>query len=182
VNLCIACHPAPSGPSITDWIIAITGVLVAIGTIGAVVVALFQIRRQERRSLIVSCSAAFAAITAGQVVGLVVLTATNNGSRPVKITQAYLQTEDGQMIFVDFTNLHGQPPQLLIDGESFSVSWEQDRLEAIAAQESAGRYLYAFFTDSVGRIYPAPMPGIEKVSRRLVRRPWKKEISWVPTS
>lgn len=40
-----------SGPSTTDWIIAVSGVFAAIGTVGAVIVALWQVLKQNKPSL-----------------------------------------------------------------------------------------------------------------------------------
>lgn len=44
-----------SGLTTTDWISAVTTVFAAFGTIGAVVVALWQILRQGRRKVVVQC-------------------------------------------------------------------------------------------------------------------------------
>jgi hypothetical protein len=73
-------------PSITDWITAIATVFAAVGTVGAVAVALWQIQRQGRRSLVVKCS--LAVIADAQNIHTIALRGTNNGARPIKLTMA----------------------------------------------------------------------------------------------
>jgi hypothetical protein len=85
------------GPTTTDWITAIAAVFAAVGTVGAVVVALWQTRRQGRRKLVVRCSQA----VIGDIENINVLTlrGTNDGPRPVKLTMAYVMTDDGRQVY-----------------------------------------------------------------------------------
>lgn len=149
----------------------------AVGTVGAVVVALRQISRQERRSLHVDCRQAIASPANGITVNLVTLRGTNDGFRPVKITQAYIQTDDGRMIVAPLSGYGDSLPKLLLDGESVEVAWEWETLNKARTEQGFSRYLYAFFTDTVGRVYVAPYPGIEK---RRVGPPWRRRTVWEP--
>lgn len=169
--------PFENGPNITDWIIAISGIFAAIGTVGAVIVALRQIRRQERRRLHVECRLAITEPTPGNYLNVVALRGTNEGQRPIKVTQAYMQTDDSRMIFAHFTPWSDSLPKLLLDGESVEVGWEADKLEKAKADEGFKHYLYGFFTDTVGRVYPGAYPGV-KVRRRGL--PWKRHVEWEP--
>lgn len=71
-----------TGPSTTDWISAIATVFAAIGTVGAVAVALWQILRQGRRNVIVRCSQAV--IGDVETIHALSVRATNDGPRPVR--------------------------------------------------------------------------------------------------
>jgi hypothetical protein len=166
-----------AGPSLTDWIIAVSGVFAAVGTVGAVVLALSQTRRQGRRSLIVECRQGIAAISAVEAVPLIVLRATNDGPRPIKVVQAYVQTDDSRKIVSPFTRFGEQLPQLLLDGESVEIAWEATRLEESRVTEGVPHYLFAYFVDTVGRVYPAPYPGVDKVTSGP---PWKRRVTWKP--
>jgi hypothetical protein len=163
--------------SVTDWITSVAGVFAAVGTVGAVIVALRQIRRQERHSLNVWCSAAIASPQTGETVDLIALRGTNDGFRPIKITQAYIQTDDSRMVFAHTTPWSDQLPMLLLEGESIEVSWERAGLEQSRQDLGFAHYLFAFFTDTVGNVYAAPYPA---VTRRHVGPPWKRRLRWDP--
>lgn len=168
-----------AAPTTTDWITAIATVFAATGTVGAVIVALQQIRRQERRHLTVHCRPAVAAPDPATAVQLVTLRATNDGLRPVKISQAYVQTDASTKVFARLTSWSASLPILVLPGESIEVSWARDDLEQTKKREGFHRYLFAFFEDTVGHIYPAPYPGIEQRPRGP---PWKRRDEWLPQS
>jgi hypothetical protein len=87
--------------STTEWITAVASVFAAVGTVGAVIVALWQVSRQGRRSLDVRCSSAV--IGEAIPIHVVALRGTNDGSRPIKLTMAYLMTSDGRQVYSPFT-------------------------------------------------------------------------------
>ena len=92
----------PSNPAnVTDWITAVAGIFAAVGTVGAVIVALWQIRAQARRQLDVSCSLAIMVPDADPV-DVLALRATNIGFRAIKLTQAYLLTDDNRHVLSPF--------------------------------------------------------------------------------
>lgn len=154
-------------PNVTDWITAIAAVFAAVGTVGAVAVALRQIARQERRVLTVHCS--HAVIADVQNVHALALRATNDGFRPVKITGAHLQTDDNRHVFAHLTPHSSNLPVVLYDGESVEVFWPQEALEDVQQKEGFGHYLYAFFSDAAGNDYRAAYPGVA-VKRKGLRR------------
>jgi hypothetical protein len=164
--------------SVTDWITAMATVFAAIGTVGAVIVALGQTRRQERRSLHVECRLAVASPVEGMAVNLVTLRGTNDGHRPIKVTQAYIQTDRALKIFAVPTPWSDQLPKLLLEGESVEVSWDRDKLEQAKSEQGFSRYLYGFFTDTIDGVYPGAYPGVD---RKRVGPPWKRRIEWEPS-
>lgn len=153
-------------PTITDWITASATVFAAVGTVGAVVVALWQVLRQSKRNLIVKCSSAVTGDP--QFSRVIAVSGTNDGQRPIKLDMAYLQAEDGRQIVGRFTPFSDKLPAVLVDGESVTVFWSQDDLSEIAERESVN-YLYAYFTDALGQVYSAPYPGVV-VKRKGLRR------------
>lgn len=154
-------------PSITDWITAIATVFAAVGTVGAVAVALWQIQRQGRRSLVVKCS--LAVIADAQNIHTIALRGTNNGARPIKLTMAYLMSQDGRQIVSPFLPHGDRLPKVLLDGESVDVFWDQSNLQQVKESEGVD-FLYAFFMDVLGNVYKAPFPGVAVKRRGLWRR------------
>lgn len=154
-------------PTITDWIIAVASVFAAVGTVGAVIVALWQILHQGARSLVVKCSGAVIGDT--PAVRALALRGTNDGSRPINLTMAYLMTKDGQQIISPFLRYSDQLPKVLLEGESVDVFWSQDNLVQVKDNESV-EYLYAFFMDVLGNVYKAPYPGVTTKRKGLRRQ------------
>lgn len=150
-----------AGPSTTDWITAIATAFAAVGTVGAVVVALRQSFNQGQRKLMVRCSQAI--IGDVENIGVLTLRGTNDGPRPVKVSMAYLMTDDGRQVNSPFTPHSATLPILLNEGESAEVFWTRKNLEELRRQDDCN-YLYAFFTDVLGEVYIAPYPGV--VARR----------------
>lgn len=99
-------------------------VFAAIGTVGAVIVALWQVGRQSRRSLTVKCTSAVTGDP--QFSRVVVLGGANDGQRPIKITGAFLRAADGRQVFARFTPFSDQLPATLADGESVQMFWGQE--------------------------------------------------------
>jgi hypothetical protein len=81
------------------------------------------------------------------------------------------------MIFAPTSGYGDSLPKLLLDGESVEVAWEWDVLAKARTEQGFSRYLYAFFTDTVGRDYAAPYPGIQ---RRRLGPPWRRRTVWEP--
>ena len=166
-----------SSGTITDWITAVSGAFAAVGTVGAVIVALHQIRRQERRRLSVQCRSAVAGVSATIAQHHVTLRATNDGLRPVKITQAYIATSDHRQTFSTYLPGSDELPKLVLEGESVEIAWSLENLDKIKAKEGFDRYLYAFFTDTLGNLYSDAYPGMKRVRRGW---PWKRIDQWEP--
>ena len=150
--------PSPAGSSTTDWIVAISSLLTAVGTVCAVVVALWQTRRQTRLNVVVDCRLTGTQLPDGQIVHLIALRATNNGGRAVKLVDAYLRTNGGHKLVAPAVTLSDPLPALLIEGDSVQISWETTRIEEAREREGFDRCLHAFFLDSLGREHRAPYP------------------------
>ncbi len=156
-----------ANPNVTDWITALAGVFAAVGTVGAVIVALWQVARQGRRSVIVSCSSAVTGDP--QFSQVISLGGTNDGSRPIKLNMAYLRATDGRQVFGRFTPFSDDLPKTLEDGESVQVFWSQPMLAELAAEEDV-QYLYAYFTDTLGHVCDTPYPGVSEMRTGLRRK------------
>jgi hypothetical protein len=176
-----------NNPNVTDWITASASVFAAVGTVGAVIVALVQTRATTRRSVAVTCRTAIMALDDGTV-DVVSLRATNVAQRPIKLDQAYIETDDGHQVLAKFLqpNAHqtfaeGTLPAVLDDGRSVTVHWRREQLEQIAAAEGVTAYLSALFTDTQGNIYRAAFPGVT-TRRKLTWRdgPHRKTIYMPP--
>jgi hypothetical protein len=165
-------------PSVTDWIAAIATVFAAIGTVGAVAVALWQSARREKRRLITECRLGIVLMN-DQPIDILTLRGTLDSFRPVTVTGAYLRTDDGRQvvaprrIFSD--NL---PKKLHEDGEvTIELTWETSALDDLKAKEGFRHYLFAYFTDSANGVYPAAFPGVKHKRKGL---PWKRRDHWQP--
>jgi hypothetical protein len=176
-------------PNTTDWITAIGSAFAAVGTVGAVIVALWQTRRRDKYKVHVVCNWG---ITGDSAIGnLLSLQATNTGERLVKLTMAYLLTDGGSQVVAKFfqpsltkmniiTSIEQSPlPESLVDGESVTVYWQLSILETIKVEQGFDHYVAAFFTDPLGTMYAAPYPRV-KVKRK--GWPWRRRTEYVPAS
>ncbi|MHB1539395.1 MAG: hypothetical protein ACYCUM_14440 [Solirubrobacteraceae bacterium] len=173
----------------TDWITAIGSAFAAVGTVGAVVVALWQTRRRDAYKVRVTCERV---ITGDEEIGdLVALKAVNVGERMVKLTMAYLRADDGKTVIAPFFNPeapHGAwrasfqsevLPETLVDGDEVAVCWKRKTLGATLEKNGLKHYLCAYFTDPLGNTYEAPYPGV-KVKR--TGWPWRRRTEYIPPS
>jgi hypothetical protein len=161
-----------NSPNAADWITAGATVFAAVGTVGAVIVALGQSRAATRRSVDVTCRVAVMAPSDTETVEVISLRATNDGLRPIKLDQAYLETDDGHQVFCHFyqpneyqTFTDSTFPRVLDDGESMQVYWQRDRINKVANIEGITRYRAAYFTDPQGNTYKAAFPGAKQRRR-----------------
>lgn len=169
-----------------DWITAIGSAFAAVGTVGAVIIALWQTRRRTRYDVHVTCEEG---LTGDAEIGnLITLQATNIGERLVKLTMASLLVDDGRQIVAKFfipsmSNISlpasieqsGLPVSLLA-GESVSARWQQSTLEHLKQKEGFDRYLCAYFKDPLGNMYAAPYPGIKAKRKGW---PWRRRTEYV---
>jgi hypothetical protein len=159
--------PVAASPNVTDWITAIAAVFAAVGTVGAVIVALRQVLRQERRKVKVECRSAIIADV--ESLHVVSLRATNVGFRPVELTMAYPATDDGHTIVSPFAPHSASLPKTLSDGESVTIYWLVEKLDQ-AKDEGGFNYLYAYYTDTTGKTYADTYPGVKKRRKALRKR------------
>jgi hypothetical protein len=114
------------GTNTAQWVEAIATSFAAVGTIGAVVVALWQVSRQGKRQVRAECSLAVIS-TDSNGLPVVALRTTNVGYRPVKLSMAYLSADDGRTIVSPVVRQYSERlPATLSDGESDEVFWEQN--------------------------------------------------------
>jgi hypothetical protein len=160
-----------------DWITAIGSAFAAVGTVGAVIVALWQTKRRDGYKVHVTCRIGYTGDA--EIGNLVTLEATNTGERLVKLTMAYLLNNENKTIVAKFFRQdmqgltlarsieQGPLPASLVDGENIAVSWRHKTLTQIKEKEGFDHYVCAYFTDPLGNMYSAPYPGV-----KLKRRGW----------
>lgn len=152
-------------PNTAEWIMAVSGVFAAVGTVGAVIVALAQSRGQTRRSVTVDGSMAVTDLGLGPV-HMYVIRATNTGWRPVKIVSAALLSNDGRTVVSPPIGGIGEAlPKVLADGESVEYFFDADKLERAKAENGFTAYRAAFFRDTLGNVYATAFPGATAVRR-----------------
>jgi hypothetical protein len=162
---------------VTDWIVAASGVFAAVGTVGAVVVALWQSQRRDRRSLDVTSWRQRKTSRHGQEVLEIWLRGTNDGRRPITVPEVWLATDDDPRMPVPGDQVSGSNPlpKLLREGETLDLGWEEPVLELAA--KAGAKYLYGFFIDTLGNIYEGPLPGVERKRSRIL---WRRRPDWRP--
>jgi hypothetical protein len=163
---------------VTDWIVAVSGVFAAVGTVGAVVVALWQSQRRDRRSLKVTSWTQQGTSRQGQEVPVIWLRGTNDGHRPIKVPEVFLATGDGGRGSHEQVTKSDALPRLVEVGESVDVGWERSVLE-LAADETGASYRYGFFVDTLGNIYEGPLPGFERKRSGIL---WGRRTDWRPAN
>jgi hypothetical protein len=164
--------------STTDWIGSVGSAFAAVGTVGAVIIALWQTRRRESYDVRVTCtSIAGADKNVGTVIGL---HAVNAGERMVRLTMAYLMTDANKRVVAKFwghddslswaANVAQTFSKPLGAGEDLTVYWQLTTLESLKAQSSLTSYVRVYFTDVLGNEYSAPYPGVLLKRSGLLRR------------
>lgn len=159
----------------TDWITAISGVFAAIGTVGAVCVALWQTVGQERFGLQLS-SDSFLKIDPekGSRTVLLQLTGVNSGRRPIKINEARLGLCVAPEIIFYVTPADGTDlPVILAPGDEVVAAWDKEVCDRVQ-EEPGGTLTHFEFIDSLGNEYAAPIPGV-----KATRRNWRLQKRYV---
>jgi hypothetical protein len=147
----------------TDWITAIASVFAAIGTVGAVIVALWQVLRQDKRRLEVRCGSNVRVRQAVTIPTLVAIR-TNVGRKTIQIQRVQTCFADGSR--GPMPVLHGTFPTLE-EGDSDTLEWDFDQLVQI--EEAQDQPIVAIqFTDTFGNRYFGNYPGV----RRWLKLPW----------
>jgi hypothetical protein len=167
-----------NGTTTADWITAFGTAFAAIGTIGAVVMALWQTRRQERYGLSIQGRILVTRKTnnPSKWESLVEFVATNTGRRPITIAEARMEfkSADGMMIGVMRTDKN--PPRVtLAPGEQVLVAWDRDEIEQTRMGMNGEPFTHCEFVDSLGNVYSAPYPGW-----KMSRKNWRLERRYVP--
>jgi hypothetical protein len=159
----------------TDWITAIGSTFAAIGTVGAVMFALWQVRRQDTRRMRVQCVKSFRLTDNDPVVSTVALYATNIGRRTIRIVGVLLRFDD-RTTFPWPQDAGDDFPILVDEGVTVTAEWDEDRLRVATKSAKAAAILSGSFLDGLGNTYSAPFPGV-KVKRK--GWPWRLRTEYV---
>lgn len=115
-------------------------------------------------------------------IGAIRLLATNRGRRAVSLMAVSL---------VGDNEIEASPPPLpqasdrmpttelpitLTDGKSAEILWSISVLEELKVGWGCEAFLHAFFTDSLGNMYRAPLPGVK---RKLKWEGWRLRRKYV---
>jgi hypothetical protein len=160
----------------TDWITAIGSSFAAVGTVGAVIVALWQARAQERYGLQVS-TRSLASIDlkgGGDHQVLIELIGVNHGRRPITINDAELGFDVGPVRFSVGRADDNEFPITLRPGDRAVASWDKEKAERLRAEQGGEPFTHATFVDSFGNDYSAPVPGVT-----VSRRNWRLQRRYV---
>jgi len=154
----------------TEWIAAISSAIAAVGTVGAVVFALWQVRRQEKTRIDVTCGRALAPIGPGnQVHEFIRLEARHVRGAPLKLEMAFFENMRSERVVVSFLPTLTEPiPKILTSGETLSVAWAAELVAKAAAAN--GPFRAAFFRDAAGHDHRALFPGVRHRRAGLLRR------------
>ncbi len=159
----------------TDWITAIGSAFAAVGTVSAVVFALWQVRRQDARRMRLRCYTIFRITENGDVVSTVALHGTNTGRRAIRVVGTQFLFGDGK-IFAWPKDAGDDFPITLEEGESVEAEWDKKRLRD-CTKTARSAIMSCSFTDGLGNSYAATYPGV-KVKRK--GWPWRRRTEYVP--
>jgi hypothetical protein len=108
----------------TEWITAIGSVFAAVGTVGAVIVALWQVFRQDARRMRVRCYRTISdlAPTSSSVMGM---TGINVGRSPIRVTDAELKFENGEE-WPLVAPAGDQLPAVVEQGAELKIVWDHE--------------------------------------------------------
>ena len=147
-----------------DYVALIVARLAAVGTVGAVVVALWQVRGQPKCDLNVSARIAVIGALPGRAVSVSV---TNDGYRPIKINgPPEFMLDDGYKIVAMPLAVGERPPLMLLDGESATFLFDQESLDLGTAGKGC-TYTYVHVWDAAGNVWWTPFPGYREPSKGL---------------
>lgn len=153
-----------SDPHWTAYLEAFAALLAAVGTVGAVALALEQSRRAIRQGqvqLSVRCRVAIAAPPEGTIQTYTV-TATNVGLRQVTVTGAQFMLKDRQQVFVIPLYFSDALPAVLADGQSVALHYERGVVDQVA-QDAGSEIDYVFVHDSADNSYQTTFPRVRDV-------------------
>jgi hypothetical protein len=165
------------GTSTAEWMTAVGTVFAAIGTVGAVIVALWQTRRQERYGLTVEGKtlAKRKADDPSKWDSRIEFVATNNGRRAVTIAEARLEFKSSDGLMVGVMRTDDNPERVTLQpAEQVVVAWDRDGIEATRSGMNGEPFTHCDFIDSLGNVYSAPYPGY-----RLSRKNWRLRRRYV---
>jgi hypothetical protein len=182
--------PVPvTATSTADWIQAGATVGAAIGTVGAVIVALWQSARRDRRILKVDCALMGIADDSGSYLRVL---ATNDGHRPVRLrfppTFVALANDGKTRIAYGVEALDEKKsdslPRTLEDGDSVMFVYDYRQMLQFERAQNWRGFESANIQDVLGNRFDGAYVGV-KTRRRLPWRPPKyvlPQVRLVPTT
>lgn len=163
-----------AAPNTADWITAFGSAFAAVGTVSAVIFALWQVRRQDARRMRLRCHTTFRITDDGDLVSTVALRGTNTGRRAIRVVGTEFLFVDGKT-FPWPKDAGDDFPITLKQGESVELEWDEERLrDCTKAAQSA--IVSCSFTDGLGNSYAATYPGL------TVKRkgwPWRRRKEYI---
>jgi hypothetical protein len=150
----------------TDWITAIGSLFAAVGTVGAVIVALWQVSRQDQRRMRVRCYRTISdlAPTSTSVMGM---TGINVGRSPIRVTEAELKLENGEEWGL-IEPVGDQLPAVIEQGAELQIIWDHV-IQGDYGPETVKSIIAYGFRDSLGNAYWALHP-----DTIVKRRGWRR--------
>lgn len=155
----------------TDWITAIGSAFAAVGTVGAVIVALWQVFRQDKHQMRVRCyrTISFDSPASTSVMGM---TATNVGRGSIRVLSAELKLENGEEWLLP-AHAGDELPAVVERGAELTIEWDLEAQQAYS-QDTIDVILAYGFRDSFGNAYWALHPDVN-----VTRRGWRRTKIYV---
>ena len=128
---------------------------------GAVCIALWQTKRQERFGLQLSSESVATIDPKGENTVLLQLTGVNLGRRPIKINQALFGLTVAPEAVIYMKRADGSDlPVTLAPGDTVFAAWDQQACNR-AEEQQGGTFTHFELIDSLGNKYAAPIPGMK---------------------
>jgi hypothetical protein len=150
----------------TDWITAIGSVFAAVGTVGAVIVALWQIIRQDQRRMRVRCNRTISDLAPAST-SVMAMTGINVGRTPIRVTDAEAKFEHGEE-WPLMAPAGDQLPAVVEPGAELHIVWDHE-IQGDFKPDEAKRIVAYGFRDSLGNAYWALHP-----NTTMKRRGWRR--------
>lgn len=162
------------GSATTDWITAVGTVFAAVGTVGAVCVALWQTVGQERFGLQLTSNSVLTIDPEGDHTVVLQMTGVNLGRRPIRINEAKFGLVVAPEVIIYMSPVAGTDlPTTLDPGDEVVAAWDKAACERIQ-EEQGGTLTHFEFIDSLGKKYVVPIPGM-----RATRKNWRLQKRYV---
>lgn len=155
----------PAATTVAEWVTAGGTVFAALGTVGAVAIALWQTVGPKQTKLTVHCWYGEQHEGSGRPYPTLTLSATHVRGPAILLQTAFLTTDGTSGPLVDGSQGSTMLPALLHPGQSAQVTWDVRLLRTVLEEikRHAGSdttFVSALFVDSKGQRHGAPLPRI----------------------
>lgn len=160
----------------TNWITAIGSAFAAVGTVGAVAFALWQVRRQDRRKLKLRVYESFEMYGppgAQQARIIVVPRGTSEARRSIRIESHFFLTDTGAR-FPFPTNKGTMFPHTIAEDETVEAAWTKENMDLLIRSAKLSALVACGFTDTLGNSYVTPYHS------KAVRKGWRRRKMYRP--